>query len=175
MKSIYEMDPIFLNEASRAVWPAKYPITLSVTPTDGAQDEAEIPSNTSFLCQRITGSFTTLSDGDDVGVNQLSMKLFDTGKSLPQFQNFIDCNLILTPGRVRSAGVTGDPGQQLFYPDEFIHVFEKTSKIQVQARSIATSDTNILKLCFHGYNFVIDPATGVPMISIIRKKFGLSE
>lgn len=162
----------FLNEASRYVWPVKYPVTLSVAPNVDAQEQAEIPANSHFLCQRITGTFTTLDGGADIGVNQISFKVFDTGKSLPQFENFIDANLVLTPGRIRSAGVAGDPGNQLFYPDEFIHVFSATSKIQVTART-ESDDTNSLKLVFHGYNFILDGATGQPMIDKVRKQFNI--
>jgi len=170
MENLKNIDISFLNEASAYVWPVKYPITIEVAPGQDAQDSAEIPANAHFLCQRITGTYTTLDGGIDVGVNQISCRVFDTGKSLPQFENFIDVNLFLTPGRIRSAGIAGDPGSELFYPDEFCHVFSAKSNIQVTART-ESADTNTLKLTFHGYNFILDGVNGEPVVNKIKKKF----
>lgn len=166
MIDVYNIDIQRLAEQSSAVYPIKYPVR-SVVPAGGdAAGEIAIPNNTHFLCQRMTGRYSTLSDGADQGVNLLLLKITDNGRSLPLFQNFISADLIFTPGRVRSLGLAGDPSQQLFYPDEFVHVFYASTTILFEIRSQAITDDNFFEITMHGYNFVVDPNSGLPKFRV---------
>ena len=68
--------------------------------------------------------------GADDGVNHLSMRLNDTGRSLKLFEEFIPCSLFMSPGRTRTTGIAGDPSHQLFFPIEFDYTFIPNSTIQ---------------------------------------------
>lgn len=158
---IRELDVNRLRQISSEVYPAKIPSsTVTVPAGDTADDDISIPNNTAFLCTRITGRFTTLTGGADDGVCRLLMKITDTGRSLPMFQDFCFLDLFLTPGRRKNSVALGNATHQYFYPDEFVHLFKANSTIHLDFKSTAGTDNNFVDLIFHGYKFKLKTTSG---------------
>lgn len=152
-----------LVEMGSQVYPAKIPTrSVTIEAANTADDDISIPVNTHFLCTHFTGRFTTLSNGGDDGVCRLLAKLQDNGRSLPMFQDFIFLDLFLSPGRRKNSAGAGDPTHQLFYPDEFVHLFKANSTIHWDFKSTATTDSNFVDIVLHGYKFKIPTESGTP-------------
>ena len=155
--SLEQMDAI-----SSAVYPVKIPGATTTIPAGGTNDDdILIPSPTNFLCTRITGRFTTLNDEGDDGVCRILMKLEDTGRNLPMFQEFVHLDLFMTPGRRKNTAPLGNATHQYFYPDEFVHLFRGNHNIHIDYKSTASVDDNIVDICFHGYKFKLEPPVQV--------------
>jgi len=117
-----------------------------------------------------TGSFTTISNAGvpaDDDVNHLSIRLQDTGRSLPLFGNFIPLNLFMSPGRRRAVGIAGNPSNQLFYPIPFPYTFKATSTVEIEARNNSDVD-NTFEWLFIGEKYrrtpgktLIQPGGGI--------------
>lgn len=115
-----------------------------------------------FICQDITGSFSTLAisaappAGLDDGVNYLSVKIRDTGNGTDLFDDFVPLNLFLSPGRIRTAGIiiapaglAVEPSNQIFFPKRFSYVFEANTNILIEARNTSTF-ANTFTMAFWG-------------------------
>lgn len=121
------------------------------------QIQIGVPSSYYFHCHYLSGSYTSINGGVDVGVNGLSMRLEDQGKHLVIFDAFIPCSLFLSPGRQRTSGVAGDPSHPFFMPVELDHLFRPISTINVQVANAFTSDCT-LNLVFMGTAYWIEPS-----------------
>lgn len=112
-----------------------------------------------FLCQRITGSYTTIeanpevpAEITDTGIVYLRGKLIDGSNQRALFNDYIPLNLFLSPGRTRSAETTQTPVPDdtgLFYPIELNYLFTINSDIllEVYNSSNVAQEYNIM---FHG-------------------------
>jgi hypothetical protein len=130
----------------------------------------QVPANTSrvgtvtvsnlgdFMCQFITGSFTTLALNIaaivDTQVNYLSGQLIDGNGNKRLFNTRIPFQLLLSPGRRKdatSSTVLTDPvGNNLFYPLPFEYLFPASTQIQMDVNN--TSDTdNYYEITLHGF------------------------
>jgi len=71
-----------------------------------------------FLCLFLTGRFSTLTGAaTDSGVCALKTSwLNGSSRVYIDVQNPVYLDCLFTPGRVRTAGVTGDPSNQLMFP-----------------------------------------------------------
>lgn len=121
-----------------------YPGRGDVLPSSSQRSEINIGVSAShdFQCLYMTIAFTTLSGGNDIGTCPISMRLTDEGSQTIIINEFVNLATIATPGRVRSSGVAGDPGNQLFYPMPFEHTFQAKANIKIEFISNATADTN---------------------------------
>lgn len=131
-------------------WLFVIPFQLTVAASGGADDEVAIRSDAHFDCDFITGDFTTLNAGPvDVGANLLSIRITDLSNDLKLMDDFIPLNLFLSPGRVLSPGVVGNPSASLFYPIPFKHLFPANGGIGVEAQNAGTA-ANTFNLLFWG-------------------------
>ena len=114
-----------------------------------------------FFCKFITGTFTTLDTPAgaivDTGVSYLSGQLIDGAGQRKLFNDRIPLDLILTPGRRKSATSTTvltDPvSNSLFYPIELEYLFTANSTIILDV--VNNSNTpNSLEICFHGIRII---------------------
>lgn len=120
----------------------------------GGSDTLTIPitSDAHFLCTEITGFFTTMNENADDGVNHISFNITDEGRSIKLFNTFTPANLVFSPGRQRTAGEAGDPGNALFYPKRFTYPFMASSQIVIDLKNNA-SNANTFSICFWGTKF----------------------
>lgn len=127
-----------------------------VIPTlaNGGSDTLTIPitSDAHFLCQEITGFYTTMNEDADDGVNHISFNITDEGRSIKLFNTLTPANLVFSPGRQRTAGEAGDPSNALFYPKKFIYPFQASSQIVIDLKNNA-SNVNTFSICFWGTKF----------------------
>lgn len=103
-----------------------------------------------FLCQRITGNYTTLIEEAaapvDDGTNHLSLQIRDGGNGLELFDDFIPLDLFMTPGRRRLMGVTTGAGavaiedaHELHFPGfPFEYIFSANTEIVFAFRNDST-------------------------------------
>jgi len=129
-------------------------------PGTGAGGSITIPvaisADAHFRCMSFTGSFTTLgAGGADDGVNHLSCRLEDTGRSLRLFDDFIPLSLFMSPGRSRAAGIAGDASNQLFFPIDFDYTFLANSTIELNLQNDSVT-ANTFQWCFHGTKYRVD-------------------
>ena len=118
--------------------------------------QVNITAEAAFHCQCFTGSFTTLgAGGADDGVNHLSCKLSDSGRSITLFSDFIPLSLFLSPGRRRTSAVAGDAGNQLFFPVEFDYTFAPVSTIVLDLKNDSATD-NTFEWAFLGEKLFVD-------------------
>lgn len=135
-------------------FPFRYPTGQISVPAGGrAAAQIQITSDAHFYFAYLTGNFTTVSGGADVLANQISMFMRDTGRSRDLFDDFIPLDLLLTPGRAATSGISTIPGGNLFYPLDWGYLFEANSTIQMEFASVAAVDANIVNLCFHGVKY----------------------
>jgi hypothetical protein len=110
-----------------------------------------------FEAQEMTAQFTTLTGAAaDGGANGLSLMIWDDGRDLRLFNDFIPLSLLASPGRQRASGVAGDPSNQLFFPLPFNYLFLAQSTIRLELRSVLAY-ANDFALCFHGLKHLITP------------------
>lgn len=110
-----------------------------------------ISADAHFECTNFTGDVTSLdAGGADGGQVQTSCQLFDNGRNLSLFDNFIPLSLFLSPGRTRTSGIAGDPSNSLFFPVEFNYIFLASSTIRLVMTNAAATD-NCFRWCFHGF------------------------
>lgn len=114
-----------------------------------------------FFCKFITGTFTTLASPAgaivDTGVSYLSGQLIDGAGQRKLFNDRIPLDLILTPGRRKSATSTTvltDPvSNSLFYPIELEYLFTANSTIILDVVN-NSNEANSLEICFHGIRII---------------------
>lgn len=114
-----------------------------------------------FFCKFITGTFTTLARSAgaivDTGVSYLSGQLIDGAGQRKLFNDRIPLDLILTPGRRKSATSTTvltDPvSNSLFYPIELEYLFTANSTIILDVVN-NSDEANSLEICFHGIRII---------------------
>lgn len=110
-----------------------------------------------FYCQYITGHFETLALDEatvvDTGVNYLRGQLVDGAGQKKLFNDYIPLDLILSPGRVKSANATdptaGDPSHSLFYPLQFEYLFAANSDILFDVKNDSDKVLSY-SIVFHG-------------------------
>lgn len=80
--------------------------------------QISVASRGVFLCMSISGRFSTLTAAaTDSGVCALKTSwLNGSNRVYIDVQNPVYLDCLLTPGRVRTAGVAGDPSSQLMFP-----------------------------------------------------------
>lgn len=100
--------------------------SMTITVPAGASDVAVskiIPADVAyFRCKSVKGTFTTLVDNagvvNDSGVNTIGMKIVDTGRDRQYMDNYVPCDILLQPGRVKTAAaanvLTADPVNPVF-------------------------------------------------------------
>jgi hypothetical protein len=120
-----------------------------------------------FKVDKITGSYETLhNDGTSIvddGVNYLSAKIRDAGRSRTFMDEFIPLPLFMSPGRIRSARATNNttgaaPSQQLYFPLQFEYVFGTSSKIEIEVKNDSNVDL-YFDMVFHGTR-IVEPSPG---------------
>ena len=112
-------------EADKRGWMSCLPVGDTVPASSSKPTNLIVPTRGIFLNLGLTGRFSSLSDATtDSGVCPLSMKWANGSQRIYISQPvYLDC--LFTPGRVRTAGVTGDPGGQLQFPGiEWVTVFQ---------------------------------------------------
>lgn len=160
----FTVDIFMLAKASQSVYPKHYGINSPAggVPAQGAAEPVPsvlIPNNIVFWCWGITGAFTTISGGADVGTSQVSIEIEDTGKDVFLTNRPINLDLMVSPGRVRNPTLAGDPSHQVFYPGFLNHIWLPNSDISVPMTSTALVDANEVRLDFFGFNFVVNTGT----------------
>jgi len=149
---------------------AQYPEKLVITDTVPAGQQVRAIANIShignFLCLWISGIYSTLElaagggSSVDNGICNLRGLLIDGTGTRKLFNDFIPFDLWLSPGRIKTTVATNrisdvgavlraDPSQQLFYPLEFQHMFDRNSTIIADVKNDSDAD-NTFTLCFHG-------------------------
>jgi hypothetical protein len=133
-------------------------VRINVPANSESMNEIKISNLGAFACEEITGTFETLVlDGVNIvddGVCRTSIYLQDGATALPLTNDFVDTDLILSAGRVKSQKATNNlttanPSGFLFMPLKFKYVFAMNSAIQIRSRN--TSDTaNEIVLSFKG-------------------------
>jgi hypothetical protein len=118
-----------------------------------------------FLCQYITGHFSTLKNDNvagtiDDGVSHLRAQLSDGNGQKKLYSDYIPLDLLLSPGRVRDGaagnayqpdGVVGTAtaGNSLFYPQEFEYLFAANGDILFDVKNDSDVDLSY-GIVFHG-------------------------
>jgi len=110
---------------------------------DSATIELGVSASHDFECLTITGTYTTDEIAGDDGVCKLAATLVDNGSNTILWKNPVNLALILSPGRVRSSGIAGDPSNQLFWPQTMEHLFEATSLILVEIFNSGDKDNTV--------------------------------
>lgn len=127
-----------------------------LVPSGGDTLNIAVSSFGAFRALFMTGTFQTLDDGGvDDGVDHLSMRLNDTGRSLKIFEEFTPLSTFLSPGRTRTTAVAGDPSNQLFFPIELDYTFLPNSTIEMELKNDSTT-SNLVKITFHGTRYRTD-------------------
>jgi hypothetical protein len=116
-----------------------------------------------FLCLKITGSFSTLTNAGgivDDGIDHLRGQLIDGAGQRKLFNDYIPLSLFLSPGRRRDATAlnafipfgaipAAQPSGSLFYPTELEYLFSANSEILLDVRNDSV-EPNRLDVAFHG-------------------------
>lgn len=130
--------------------------------------EEEIPANSQvdgavnitalghFMLLSFTGDYTTKIAGDpdpvDDGINHLFMQLVDSSNQRTLFDDYVPCNMLLSPGRVKSlaGAISADNRSDPLYLEfPFVYTFPVNSSILVRVRN--NSDyLNRLRIAFKG-------------------------
>jgi len=136
-----------------------------VNPQTTQQLKVSIGNLGHFLCQEITGNFTTVAVKagtvlQDTGIVYTYGKLQDATGQRDLFNDYIPLDLILSPGRTRanmslfpgySIGFAdiGGPSNNLFYPTKFQYLFYSNSEIILDVKNVSDAP-NFINLAFHG-------------------------
>lgn len=151
------MHPMNINRVSIAktfsLQACQYRETLLIRNTVSANSESlskvSISNLGHFMLERITGRFDTLHlDGGNIvddGVNRLVGKLVDGSNQRQLFGDYVPLDLILSPGRSRSALATNNltsaaPSNNLFFPFDFRYMFAMNSEIQLYVKNSSDVD-----------------------------------
>lgn len=122
-----------------------------------AMAEEKLQQGWSFWSELLAISFTTKNLDDesaivDDGVNHLTAKIEDGATQLALCNDFLDIVTIAAPGRQRSVGVAGDPGNALAIDGgvPWPHLWMSTGSIKVDLRNDVNTPNNF-DCAFHGY------------------------
>lgn len=139
-------------------------LVLSDTvPANGTKlGKLNISSLGHFLCQFITGSFSSLYDNGavvDTGISYLMGQLSDSAGNRKLFNDRIPLDLLLSPGHRRdsnSTTVLADPSaNNLFYPIEFEYLFASNADILLDVEN-ESNVANYYEIAFHGIRLISD-------------------
>jgi len=105
-----------------------------------------------FWCELLTISFSTLnSAGADDGVCTLSGQFRDGANQVGLSNTFVNLSLLSAPGRQRSAGIAGDPSNQLNTPGiPWPYLYMETGGIIVDVSNTSNTE-NLVDMAFNGY------------------------
>lgn len=121
-----------------------------------------------FFSTSITGTFETISSPAgpivDTGVNYLSGQLIDSAGNKKLFNDRIPLNILLSPGRRKSANsttvlTTDPPGNSLFFPLELEYLWTANSTIMLDVLNNSLQPVSY-EIAFHGIRIVT--AAGCP-------------
>ncbi len=109
-----------------------------------------VPPKGNFICLAFTGRFTTLETGPaDDETCKLSLKL-RSGSGRVYIPDFVDLDMILTPGRVKGSVAAGDNGNQLQFPGmPFVTVFRGGDNLTHEVQNDAAI-ANTWAIAYHG-------------------------
>lgn len=122
-----------------------------------------------FLCQYITGSFSTLYQNGgttiDHGVCTLKALMTDGTGQRRLFNDYIPLSLFLSPGRQKSEsaanvvldnanGLRANASNSLFYPLEFEYFFPANTDILLDVKN-SSNVANSYDICFHGVRVLL--------------------
>jgi len=155
---IEKVDPGAIMDLQRDQYAERLLITDTVPAGQPHTGSVTVSNLGGFMCQFITGSFTTLALNVaaivDTGVNYLSGQLRDGNGDKRLFNARIPLHLFLSPGRRKDATSTGvltDPvGNNLFYPIAFEYFFPASTQILFDVNNVSDAD-NYYELMFHGF------------------------
>lgn len=103
-----------------------------------------------FMLLSMTGSFTTKEgQSEDNGITECSMQLIDGSNHRELFDDFIPCNLFLSPGRIQALAGVGTASNQLFLEYPFVYTFVLNGAILVKLRNTAAF-ANTVRIMFKG-------------------------
>lgn len=149
----------------RVQYSEKIVLEDSVPASSSKMGKVSISNVGHFLCQYITGKFTTNHTGGagagiDTGISYLKGLMFDGAGQRKLFNDYIPLDLWLSPGRVRNSTatntfspdgviVTSSASNHLYVPVEFEYLFQANSDILFDVKN--SSDVSIdYSICFHG-------------------------
>lgn len=146
------VNPVSLSKTF-ALQAVQYRETLLIRNTVPANSESlskvSISNLGHFMLERITGKFDTVhlvgADIVDDGVNRLTGKLVDGSNQRQLFGDYVPLDLILSPGRSRTALATNNlttasASNSLFFPFDFRYMFAMNSEIQLYVKNSSTAD-----------------------------------
>lgn len=129
--------------------------------TNGS-DVVQVSDDGHFKSYYLGGMYSTLAgQTTDGGACQISVKIVDNGRRWDILDNLTPMSLFCSPGRQRSSGVAGDPGNPLFYPIEFPYIFLAGTTIRVEYAN-AAAYANDLWLIWYGDKIFKDFSAPVP-------------
>lgn len=160
-----KLDADNLFGVQRVQYSEKIVLEDTVAASSSKMGKVSISNIGHFLCQFITGKFTSYYSGGtgtgiDTGISYLKGLLFDGAGQRKLFNDYIPFDLIFSPGRVRNASasntfqpdgaiVTSSGSNGLYIPLEFEYLFQSNSDILFDVKN--SSDRAIdYSLCFHG-------------------------
>lgn len=128
-------------------WLYIVPASIVIPAGEGADVLSDVKADAHFQCQMVTGNYTTLAAGPvDDGTNHCTVRISDASNDLRLMDSPVPLDLFLSPGRVLSAGIAGDPSNALFYPVPFFHTFTASGGIlcEFQNQSDYANTVNLL-------------------------------
>jgi len=114
----------------------------------------DITSDAHFYSELLTITYNTLDDdGNDDGVNHLSVKITDGEIRRELNTDFIDLAPFAVPGRQRTPGVPGDPGNELHVAGfPWPYLWGANGSINLDTRNDSDSELTVTYQ-FHGFKF----------------------
>lgn len=167
------LDAPKILDIQRVQYQERLTVKAWIKPSFQQQIKVNVGNLGHFLCQWISGSFTTLAVKpppfpiqplQDTGINYLSAKLIDGTGNKELYNDYIPLDLWLSPGRTRANTLqipapfvlnpapnpdSGGPSNTLFVPTEFEYLFSANSEIILDTKNESDAP-NYLAICFHG-------------------------
>lgn len=119
-------------------WLLLEPFSIVVPANGGIEREIDIKSGSHHKILYLTGNYTTLIDNPedpgnalDDGTNHITVRFTDGSDDLMLDTGPNPLDLVLSPGRVLSSGITGDRSNQLFTFFPFDHIFGSKGAIRM--------------------------------------------
>lgn len=141
-------------------WTFLNPLEVIVPANDSRERVLDIKSGQHFQAVGLTVSYSTLVDDPqnpgttiDDGVNRLAVQFEDDSNQLRLSSGPISLELLASPGRTLSDGITGTASNQLFIPLMFDHIFGAKGGITVNV-SNSSDVENTAKFLWVGYNLL---------------------